>query len=94
MEIAFEQIVALENQATNAATQHHYQEARQARLDALDIAKGMNRSRLTAVLFSRLGQVLDASGDVQSAVIAYESPCLSSRRANLVEVLRWQLGVT
>jgi CHAT domain-containing protein/tetratricopeptide (TPR) repeat protein len=70
---AYQQIVALEDRATTSATQQNYEDARQAHLDALEAAKTMKRPRLTAVLFSRLGQTLEASGDVQTAVIAYES---------------------
>ncbi len=69
----YREIVALENQALSAQSEHQHEEAIAAHSQALKIAEGMDRPRLVAVLFNRLGVVLEAAGRIQQAVIAYES---------------------
>ncbi len=69
----YEQIVALQNEALTAEAEHRYHDALDAHSRALVLARELGAPRLTAVLFARLGQVLEKRGDVQEAVIAYES---------------------
>jgi CHAT domain-containing protein/tetratricopeptide (TPR) repeat protein len=69
----YESIVALENEAIMAQAQQRYEEAFAAHGRALLIARRLDRPRLTAVLFNRVGQAQEAFGDVQKAVTAYEA---------------------
>jgi tetratricopeptide (TPR) repeat protein len=66
-------VVSLVNQATIALTQRDYSGTLDAYASALKIAKELKRSRLIAVLLNRTGKILQAKGQVQDAVIAYES---------------------
>lgn len=45
----------------------------EAYASALKIARELERSRLVAVLFNRMGSVLQVKGEIQDAAIAYES---------------------
>lgn len=66
-------IVLLANQAAIAFTNRNYEAALTAYGDALKIAQELNRSRLIAALLNRIGQVLQQNGEIQDAVIAFES---------------------
>lgn len=70
---AYRDIVALEGQALASYRDGHYEEAILAHGQALDIAQGLDRPRLMAVLLNRLGETFEAFGRIQDAVIAYES---------------------
>jgi CHAT domain-containing protein/tetratricopeptide (TPR) repeat protein len=69
----YREVVSLENEALAAYAQRRYRDAALSHGKALTLAEKMNRPRLMAVLFNRLGQALEGDGDVQNAVIAYES---------------------
>ena len=64
-------IIALEEQALLSVTRGHHSEAIQAHYGALTLAREVRRPRLTAVLLHRLGQSLEATGQVQSAIDVY-----------------------
>ena len=69
----YSQIIAHESHAFSAARQHHYHEAMEARAQAIRLAQQMGSPRLTAILFLRLGNLLELKGDIQDAVVAYET---------------------
>ena len=69
----YHDIVALDDGATREARQGNLDEALKRRGQAVELAKRGDRPRLTAVLFNRLGQLLEARGRPQEATIAYES---------------------
>ncbi len=69
----YEDIVSLENSALTAEAGRRYEDALLAHSRALVLARELEQPSLTAVLFNRLGQALEARGDIQEAVIAYES---------------------
>jgi CHAT domain-containing protein/tetratricopeptide (TPR) repeat protein len=73
MTSTFHQIVKLENKAATAQAAQNHDQAVQAHANALEIAQKLNRPRLVAVLYHRLGETFEVSNQVQSAVIAYES---------------------
>jgi tetratricopeptide (TPR) repeat protein len=70
---SYEEIVSLTNQAGIAMVGQDYQAAIAAYVAALKIAQNLSRSRLVAVLFNRLGDTLQVKGEIQDAVIAYET---------------------
>lgn len=87
----YKDIVSLENLALAAAAEDRYEDALRAHSQALEMAKNMNRPRLMAVLFERVGWVLEVKGEIQQAVIAYESgvkALASKEELNLKKVLR------
>ena len=69
----YSNVVALVNQADIAVSERNQQGALKAYTSALDIAQQLKRSRLIAVLLSRMGQILQTQGKIQDAVTAYES---------------------
>lgn len=69
----YSQIVEHESHAFGAIQQHHYHEAMEARALAIRLAQQMGNPRLTAVLFLRLGNLLELKNDYQDAVVAYET---------------------
>ncbi|NQE36837.1 CHAT domain-containing protein [Microcoleus asticus] len=69
----YREVVSLANQANIALANKHYVNAIEGYENAIKIAKELGRSRLIAVLLNRKGQVLQAQGEIQDAVIAYES---------------------
>lgn len=86
----YQEIVGLENEALTAQAKHDYRQAILANGQALRLAQGLNRPRLTAVLFNRLGQALEADGQIQEAVIAYETglkALAAEKRLDIDEVL-------
>ncbi|MSU33643.1 MAG: tetratricopeptide repeat protein [Pedosphaera sp.] len=85
-----ELFVALEHSASAAEAARRVRESIIARQQAIEKARSLNRPRLTAVLCSGLGQVLQADNRVQDAVLAYESgfrALARDSRLNLSEVL-------
>ena len=70
---AFQTIAALDEQARAALENGDHERAKQAYLDAIALAAEMDRPALVAALFLRLGRTLELAGEVQDAVIAYES---------------------
>lgn len=70
---SYEEIVSLANQAGRAMVEQNYQGAIAAYVAALKIAQNPSRSRLVAVIFYRLGDTLQFQGEIQDAVIAYET---------------------
>ena len=66
-------IISLESEALTAQDERRHADAAEAHSKALILARQLDRPRLTAVLFNRLGRALEADGQIQSAVIAYES---------------------
>ncbi len=88
----YQAVVAFANQASLALTHRQYQEALKAYTSALEVAKGLERSRLVAVLLNRKGHVLQAQGKIQDAVIAYESALRAlekDKTFNLESVVNW-----
>ena len=69
----YQEIVGLETKARSAQANREFELAAQALGRGLQLAQDLKRPRLAAVLFNRLGEVLEASGQIQRAVIAYES---------------------
>jgi len=69
----YRDIVSVENEALTAHAERRYRDALQSHGQALALARNLDRPRLMAVLFNRLGQTLEADGNIQDAVIAYES---------------------
>lgn len=69
----YKEVVSFANQANLALADRNYEKALEIYTNALKIAEEMERSRLVAVLLNRMGQVLQAQGKIQDAVIAYES---------------------
>jgi CHAT domain-containing protein/tetratricopeptide (TPR) repeat protein len=67
----YEKVVALANEALNAYEAGNFEEAVQKLSQALVLAKDLERPRLSAVLFNRLGRVLDALNE--DSVRAYEA---------------------
>lgn len=70
---ALDEIIHLEEEALTAQAGHRYREAIQGHGRALILARGLDRPRLVAALFNRLGAALEADGQIQDAVIAYET---------------------
>jgi CHAT domain-containing protein/tetratricopeptide (TPR) repeat protein len=70
---ALDEIIHLEEEALTAQAGHRYREAIQGHGRALILARSLDRPRLMAVLFNRLGAALEADGQIQDAVIAYET---------------------
>lgn len=66
-------IISWENQAARALANGDTQSALQAHEQAIALAKTLNRPRLLAVLYNRLGNALEVDNRIQAAVIAYES---------------------
>lgn len=88
----YQAVVAFANQASLALTHRQYQEALKAYTSALEVAKELQRSRLVAVLLNRKGQVLQAQGKIQDAVIAYESALRAlekDKSFNLESAVNW-----
>lgn len=69
----YKEVVSLANQAHLELADRNYKKALETYTNALKIAKEMDRSRLVAVLLNRMGQILQAQGKIQDAVITYES---------------------
>jgi len=69
----YDQILELEKHALAATRQRDYFEAVPAHAEAIRLAQQLARPRLTAALFLRLGNLLELKGDVQDAVVAYET---------------------
>ncbi|OIO87625.1 MAG: hypothetical protein AUK03_17685 [Anaerolineae bacterium CG2_30_64_16] len=91
----YHDIVALEAEAQAAEAAGRSQDALVAHGRALALASELDRPRLVAVLFSRLGAALETAGEIQDAVIAYESglkALAADPDLDLEEVLR-SLGV-
>lgn len=68
----YKDVVALQNRALEL-TPLRIDEAIQDHTKSLRIAQGLGRPGLVAVLFKRLGEVLESAGLIQDAVIAYET---------------------
>lgn len=69
----YREVVSLANQASIALTTRNSEDAIEGYENAIKIAKELERSRLVAVLLNCIGQVLQAEGKIQKALIAYES---------------------
>lgn len=67
------EISAFAQAAQDAAAAGRFEQARALLARALSGAQERGHFRLVAVLFDRLGQMLERQGEVQDAVIAYES---------------------
>ena len=81
-------LIALEEQGLTAARLGRCAEAVQIQRQALGVALRIRRPRLIAVVLNRLGQALDASGQVQSALTMYERGCdVLAKGSDLSEVL-------
>ena len=68
----YHDIVAVEQEALAAHEAGQFLLAQRAHGRAITLAKALKRPRLTAALFSRLGETFEADGDIQHAVQAYE----------------------
>ena len=66
-------IVSLTNQASVALKQKNYQTALDIYTQALKIAREEKLSRLSAVILNYIGDMFQAQGKIQDAVIAYEA---------------------
>ncbi|MFQ5858903.1 MAG: CHAT domain-containing protein [Anaerolineae bacterium] len=92
----YQDIVALEAKALDDYERQRYEDAIVGHGQALALAKDLNRPRLMAVLFNRLGQALEAQGDIQRAVTAYEAglrALSADRHLELEEVMMSLLTV-
>ena len=69
----YTEIVILTQQAQQAIADRNYNSALAAYGQSLKLAQSLNRPQLIAVLFDRRGKALETTGDVQQAIIAYES---------------------
>jgi len=69
----YSNVVSRVHEASIAVANRNQQGALAAYTSALDIAQQMGRSRLIALLLNRMGLVLQTQGEIQDAVIAYES---------------------
>lgn len=69
----YQEIATLEARALQAHFANDYQAAIEVHGQALRLARDLDRPRLTAVLFSRLGHAFETIGEVQDAVVAYEA---------------------
>ena len=69
----YDQILEHESHALAATRRRDYFEAMPAHAEAIRLAQQLARPRLTAALFLRLGNLLELKGDVQDAVVAYET---------------------
>lgn len=70
---AYEEIVHVEYDALTAQDEGRYRQAILAHGRALNLARRLDRPHLSVVLFNRLGRALEADGQAQKAVIAYET---------------------
>ena len=68
----YRDIVALETAALEAAAERRHAQAVREHKRALTLARQLENPRLTAALSNRLGRALEAWGNVQDAVVAYE----------------------
>jgi ATP/maltotriose-dependent transcriptional regulator MalT len=68
-----QRIVSLANQATIALAKRNYEAALTAYGNALKIAEELKRSPLIVVLLNHTGHTIQAQGENQDAVIAYDS---------------------
>lgn len=69
----YEQILALQTKANELVARRNYYPATQTQLKALKLAQDLKRPKLTAVLYQRLGQILEQDGELQKMLYAYES---------------------
>jgi tetratricopeptide (TPR) repeat protein len=87
----YSDVVSLVQQASLAIANRNQQGALVAYTSALDIAQQLKRSRLIAALLNRMGLVLQMQGEIQDAVIAYESALRALEKdvdLNLAQVTR------
>ena len=70
---SYNRVLSLAKQAVIRLAERDYKAALEAYTSALKIARELERSRLVAVFFDRMGQVLQVQGKIQDAVTAYES---------------------
>ena len=68
----YRDVVSLENEALAAFKEGDYLKVANLHKRVLTLARQLDNPRLMAVLFNRLGQTLEAWGNVQQAVKAYE----------------------
>jgi tetratricopeptide (TPR) repeat protein len=90
----YRDIVSLVNQASSEVAEHNQPRALDVYASALKIAQQLGRSRLIAVLLNRMGRILQMQGEIQDAVIAYESALRALKKdpdLHLEQVTR-QLG--
>ena len=66
-------IIALAHQASIALERKDYQTALDAYTQALKIAREEKLSRLIAIILNYIGDIFQAQGEIQDAVIAYEA---------------------
>jgi tetratricopeptide (TPR) repeat protein len=71
-DIALAKIVALINEASQLGLQRDYPQAFEVYIKAVQQSRGLARSRLVAVLLNRMGDTLQAQGEVQEAIFAYK----------------------
>ncbi len=90
----YNQILEYEAYALNAVKQQHFHEAVEARAQAIRLTQQLDNPRLTATLFLRLGNALELRGDVQDAVVAYETgiQVLREEPDLHVEEVLWRLS--
>ena len=69
----FRKIVGLEAKALAAQAENQFEESIHAHTQALGLARELNRPRLIAVLCNRMGEICEASSQIQRAVVFYES---------------------
>ncbi len=67
------EIVKLEQAALAAEAEGRYESAVNLHGEAIACSQRLDRPRLKAALFNRLGRALEANGQVQKAVVAYET---------------------
>lgn len=69
----YDEIVALEAKALDDAGRGNYDESLANHAQALEISRSLKKPRLIAVILERIGETLEAMGDVQRAVVAFEA---------------------
>jgi len=70
---SYAEVVAWVNQSAIALAAQDYPRAIDVYTAAIKLAQELDQPRLVAVLLNRLGQAMQANGNIQDAVIAYES---------------------
>jgi CHAT domain-containing protein/tetratricopeptide (TPR) repeat protein len=68
----YKEVVALQNRA-QASLPNRLNESLRDQLASIEIAVQLERPRLVAVLYQRLGETLESDGSIQRALTAYES---------------------
>ena len=69
----FQKILALQTRIQNQINKKSYVAATENQLDALELAQLLDKPKLTAILYTNLGKILEKRGAIQKMVYAYEA---------------------